>query len=150
MTRPVVAKSKRSEAERAAEHFIYHVYGCDPNQILRAVRTKYQSVDIWACDVAGRTRQGFCYYAQVTCGQVEAVRTRRRKLEKIHWNEYDTVMVLQMVAQPDPANARRKLFYYRIHSYNHTDRTWEVYPDAYKIPREWFKKLRVEDLGAED
>lgn len=144
MPRAKVAKTKRSDAERAGEHYLYRICGCDPSQIRRAVRTKWQSVDLWACDVMGRTDLGLCFYAQVTAGQTEAVRTRRRKLEKISWNEYDTVFVLQMVSQPNPANARKTDFYFRIHHYRHLAKKWSVMDEAILIPREWFKKLRVE------
>jgi len=148
MSRAKVAKSRRPQAERAAEHYLYEICGCDPQQICRAVRTKWQAVDYWGSDVWGRTKSGDCYYAQVTAGQVEAVRTRRRKLEKISWNEFDTVLLLQLVEQPNPANARRKDFYFRVHIYWHrkTDKPWTVAVEACPVPAMWFKKLRIEDF----
>ena len=144
MTRAKVAKSRRPEAERAAENYLFHVCGCDPAQIVRAVRTKWQREDLWACDVIGRDIDGRCYYAQATAGQTEAVRTRRRKIERISWNLYDTVMVLQLVESPDPANHRRKQWWFRVHRYDHKMEIWSVDPDAAPVPTEWFKKLNTE------
>lgn len=144
MPRSKIAKSRRNDAERAAEHYLYEVCNCDPFQIRRAVKTKYQAVDFWGCDVMGRNLMGKCFYAQVTTGKTEAVRIRRRKLEKISWNENDTVLVLQMVVQPDPANNRRKAYYFRIHIYKHKIKKWDVKLTAYPIPRKWFKKLKIE------
>ena len=146
MPRKTLAKSKRPEAERASEHYLVHVCGCDPEQIRRAIRTKWQSVDFWACDVMGRTKDGMVYFAQVTAGKTEAVRVRRRKLEKISWNIYDNVMVLQLVEQQDPANMRRKQFFFRVHHYDHIGGTWFVDETANLVPREWFKKFQVSDV----
>ena len=140
MTRKKVSKSMRPLAEKASEHYLYHVCGCDIPQIRRAIRTKWQSVDFWACDVMGRTREGRCFFAQVTAGQSEAVRSRRRKLEKISWNAFDTVFVLQLVEQPNPANQRKKDFFFRVHRLFGT--IWFVDSVAYPIPRGWFVKLK--------
>lgn len=142
-SRPKVAKSRRGEAERASEHYLYEVCGCDPAQIRRAIRTKFQSVDFWCCDVMGRAMDGRCYYAQVTAGQNEAVRRRRRKLETIHWNPYDTVLLLQLVETPNPANARKKDFFFRVHRYDYLDGSWSVGDQAWPVPREKFKALKV-------
>ena len=144
-SRAKVAKSRRSDAERAAEHYLYEVCGCDPKQMRRAVRTKFQSVDFWAADVAARTTQGFCYYAQVTAGQQKAVQQRRRKLEKISWNTFDHVLLLQLVSMPNPANARKKDFFFRIHRYNPVTGKWVVDDIAWPVPRDRFRKLKVED-----
>lgn len=138
-----LAKSRRSDAERAAEWYLYKICNCLPHTIRRAIRAKFQAVDFWHCDVMGRASNGLCFYAQATTGKVEAVRQRRRKLEKIPWNMYDNVMVLQMVELPDPANQRKKKFYFRIHALNKATLTWNVGDNAEPIPREWFKKLRV-------
>jgi len=145
MARSKVAKSKRPEAERAAEHYLFHVFGCEPDQIERAVRTQWQSVDFWGCDAMGRAKDGRCYFAQVTAGQNEAVRVRRRKLDKISWNPFETVVVLQLVEQPNPAFAQRKDFYFRVHRL--IQGNWSVDTIAHPVPKEWFKKLRVDDDG---
>ena len=144
MARAKVKKSRRSDAERAGEHYLYNHYGCFPEQIIRAVRTMYQRQDLWASDVMGRDSNGKCYFAQVTAGQDEAVRVRRRKLEKINWNTFDHVMLLQVVETIDPANARKKLFFFRVHNYDHGNNVWSVEDTAEPVPRAWFKKLREE------
>ena len=147
MPRPKVAKSRRPEAERAAEHYLYNICHCEIHTIRKAIRAKYQSVDFWACDVMGKAINGYSYFAQVTAGQTEAVRTRRRKLEKIPWNRFEFVFVLQLVETIDPANALRKKFYFRVHRLNIQGNkpiqfTWSVDNEACPVPREWFKKLR--------
>lgn len=144
MARAKVSKTNRPAAERAGEHYLHEICGCIPEQIIRAVRTQWQRVDLWACDVAGRDEDGFCYYAQVTAGQNEAVRTRRRKIEAINWNPMEAVFVLQLVEQPNPANARRKDFYFRVHEYFVKGKTWIVRNEACPVPRSWFKKLQRE------
>jgi len=139
--RPKVAKSRRSDTERAAEHYLYHEYKCLPHTIRRAVRTKYQSVDFWGCDVMAKDEWGHSYFAQVTTGGVEAVRQRRRKLEKIPWNDLEHIMVLQMIETPDPLDNRKKKFYFRVHEMDKT-RELEWIVGLEEIPRDWFKKLR--------
>jgi len=148
MARSKVAKSRRPQAERAAEHYLYEICGCDPAQICRAIRTKWQAVDYWGCDVWGRTLGGHCWYAQVTAGQAGAVRERRRKLEKISWNKFDAVLLLQLVEQQNPANARRKDFFFRVHTYWHIKQGehWTVADEACPVPAGWFKKLRIEEV----
>lgn len=153
MARTKVAKSRRPDAERAAEHWMHHVCGCRPEHIRRAVRTQFQSVDFFASDVMGKTLDGTNHFAQVTAGQNEAVRVRRRKLEKIPWNTHERVYVLQLVEMPDPARLSRKNFFFRVHRYEHllpesTSREWSIDYQAYPVPKEWFKKLReVEECG---
>ena len=146
MPRAKVAKSRRPDAERAAEHWLHHVCGCRPEHIRRAVRTQFQSVDFFASDVMGKTPEGINHFAQVTAGQNEAVRTRRRKLEKIPWNEHEHVYVLQLVEMPDPARLSRKNFFFRVHRYGHWSedkgREWAIDYEAHPVPKEWFKKLR--------
>lgn len=141
-----VAKSNRPLAEKAAEHYLYEVCGCDPAQIRRAVRTQWQAVDFFGCDVMGRRKDGLVFFAQVTAGQNEAVRVRRRKLEKISWNHLERIMVLQLVEQFDPANARKKIFYFRVHRLvNHVTMAWEVDEQAVQVPKTWFVKLRADE-----
>ncbi len=145
MTRPKVAKSRRPEAEKAAEHYLHEVCGCLIPTIRKAIRAKWQSVDFWACDVMGKDKRGHSYFAQVTAGQVEAVRIRRRKLEKIPWNICESVFVLQLVETIDPANARKKLFFFRVHRLDSVNMIWSVDDRAPSIPRAWFKKLKIEE-----
>ena len=136
-----IATGRRTDAERAAEHYLYRVLSCEIEQIRRAVRVRFQSVDFWGCDVMGRHISGHAYYAQVTAGQTEAVRTRRRKLEKISWNEYDHVYLLQLVERKA---GRGKDFFFRVHRFHHQPRRWDVDDALQPVPREWFRKLRIE------
>ena len=94
----------------------------------------------------GKTEAGMNYYAQVTAGQVEAVRTRRRKLEKIPWNSFEEVLLLQLVVQPNPANARKQDYYFRVHRLDTQNLMWSVDDEACPVPAMWFKKLRIEDF----
>ena len=140
----MIAKSKRPQAERAGEWYLREVCGCVVTR--RAVRAKWQKVDFYAADIIGKMADGSCVYAQVTAGQSDALRVRRRKLELIPWHESETVMVLQLTSTPDPANRRRTLWFFRAHRYHHyRDMTsgepgyWTVDDEAAPVPREWFK-----------
>jgi len=148
MPRRKIARSRRPQAERAAEHWLVEVMGCDPHQMRRAIRTKYQAVDFFASDVMAKDRAGKTFYVQVTAGQNEAVRVRRRKLEKFSWNTHDFVYVLQLVEVPNPVNIRRKDYFFRVHYYDHFHEPcgWIVEGAACPVPREWFKKLQ-EDVA---
>jgi len=145
MGRAKVAKSRRPQAERAAEHYLYEICKCLPHTIRRAVRTQWQAVDFWGSDVMGKTEVGINYFAQVTAGQVEAVRTRRRKLEKIPWNCLERVLLLQLVVQPNPANARKQDYYFRVHRLDTQNLIWSVDDEACPVPRAWFVKLKEEN-----
>lgn len=139
-----VSKSKCGPAETAAMWYLHEVCHCDPAQIRKAIRAKFQSVDFWACDVMGRTKRGEVFFAQVTTGGNEAVRVRRRKLEKISWNDTETVMVLQLVESQNPTDARKKVFHFRVHNLEDKDQ-WYVEPESVLVPRKWFKRFQVEE-----
>lgn len=130
------AKGKRAESERASEWYLHEVEKC--THTVRAIRTKWQRVDFYACDVMGKRSDGTSVYAQITAGQVEAVRRRRRKLDKIPWHPTDTVLLLQLVHTQDPANARRKLYFYRVHRLNLGNKEWSVDSQAQPIAKDWF------------
>ena len=136
------AKSKRNDAERAAVNFAHKHLGCVVTR--RAVRTQWQKVDFFAADVVGKYDDGSHVYIQATAGQHSAVTARRRKLEKYPWHSTDTVLLLQLVQTEDPANARKKLWFFRVHEYvlDGYSRAWETYEDAVPIPKEWFKAYR--------
>ena len=154
-----LAKGRRTDAERAAEHCLVREFGC---VICRRMKRpagggaqsspdgtkQYQAwggkVDIFHCDVVGKRADGSHVYTQATCGQVEAVRQRRRKLETIPWHESDTVLVLQLVETPDPAHRSRLMYHFRVHEYG--GGKWKVANEAISVPRVWFKALREEDL----
>jgi hypothetical protein len=141
----VNAKSKRSQAERAAEHYAHDI-GCVLTR--RAIQTKYHKVDFFGADIMGFKANGEKIFIQATAGQYSAVTARRRKLEAIPWHNTDTVLICQLIQSQDPANARKKLWFFRIHKYqfyHHVHnvgsnvRVWETSDKAVEIPREWFK-----------
>ena len=143
------AKSRRMDAERAAVHAAYKLFGCVVTR--RAVRTQWQKVDFFASDVVGKKEDGSHVYIQATAGQNAAVTARRRKLEKYPWHITDLVLLFQLVQTEDPASARRKLWFFRIHEYvldydeRTLERSWETYEKAEPIPKEWFKAYKEED-----
>ena len=134
-----IAKSKRPEAERAAEHVAVEVFGCAATR--RALRTKFAKVDFFGCDVMGFGSMLNHYWIQVTAGQIQAVQTRRKKLEKYPWAENDEVYVMQLVERAKVDNPRQKEWFFRVW---HLDRmlslkdVWHEEPPI-PIKREWFK-----------
>lgn len=132
------AKSKRGDAERAVEWFVRDYLGCIDS--VRAVRTQWQRQDLFGCDCVGKFKDGSKAWVQVTAGGHSAVTSRRRKLETV-WHDSDAVYVAQLVQTEDPANARRKLWFFRIHEYgfvSRPDRSWETWNDAILVPKQWF------------
>lgn len=159
MARKALAKSRRTDAERASEHCLVHSFGCVVTRRMKRPagggaslstdgKKQWQGwggkVDIFHCDVVGKHRDGSHVYAQVTCGQVEAVRQRRRKLETVPWHETDIVLVLQMVETPDPVNQSRKVYHFRVHHF--FEGKWSVDDEAIRIERDWFKAMDVDAL----
>ena len=139
--------SKRPEAERAGEWWMHEILRCVVTR--RALRTKFAKVDFFAADIIGKLSDGACVYAQVTAGGNEALRTRRRKLEKVPWHPSERVMVLQLTSTQDPANKARKLWHFRVHNYDHMAKKWQ---DVYAVPvkKEWFKAWKEpEEKGSE-
>lgn len=130
-----IARTRRPQAERAAEHWLRHVCGCVVTR--RAVRTQWQKVDFWGADVVGKTAVGEHRYAQATAGQASAVTARRRKLEKIPWHSTDRIFVLQLIQTPDPANRRRQLWHFRVHEFR--EQQWLTWSEATLVPRSWFR-----------
>ena len=136
----VIPKNKRREAECAAEWYAHEDHFCVLTR--RAVRTQWQKVDFFGADVVGKTASGQHVYLQVTAGQSSAVTARRRKLEAIPWHKTDTVELLQLIQTEDPANARRKLWWFRVHRFAAPAggaRVWETDEEAVRVPREWFR-----------
>lgn len=133
------AKTKRAEAEKAAVWYAREVVGCVLTR--RAVRAQFQSVDFFAADIVGKMPDGSHVYIQATAGQRQAVTSRRRKLEAVPWHPTDLVRLVQLVQTEDPANARRKKWFFRVHEYvwNGRDRTWVTHDEAVSVPRAWFK-----------
>lgn len=144
MSRKPLGKGKRAEAERAAEWYLRERCGCIHTR--RAVRTQWQKVDFWAADVVGKRADGSHVYAQATTGGDEALRTRRRKLEQYAWHVSDMVMVLQLTATPNPANRRRKEWWFRVHVYNHGSRVWQDVV-AHRVYAGWFKAWKAAEAA---
>lgn len=139
------AKSKRADAERATVWYAREMLGCVVTR--RAVRTQFQSVDFFAADVVGKRADGTHVYIQATAGEHAAVTARRRKLEAVPWHVTDVVQLVQLRQTEDPANARRKKWFFRVHEYcfNGLDsREWITHDDAVDVPREWFKAWKPE------
>ena len=133
------AASKRADAERAAEWYAHEILGCVVTR--RAIRTKFHKVDFFASDVVGKMPDGSHVYIQATAGQNQAVTARRRKLEKYPWHESDSVEIVQLIQTIDPANARRKLWFFRVHFLQrfNKDLKWFSKERAIPIPKEWFR-----------
>lgn len=89
----MIAKSMRPKAEIAALNILKD-WGC--THFVKAIKTKFQSVDMFACDIMAKSK-GSTFFVQVTTGGYEAVRTRKKKLETIPWLESDVVYVFQLV-----------------------------------------------------
>jgi len=144
-----IAKTKRAEAERAAEWFLREEFGCVVTR--RAVRTQWQKVDFFGSDVVGKREDGTHVYAQATAGKSQAVTARRRKLEAIPWLfDSDIVLLLQLLEDLDPANRRRKIWHFRVHQYDYwigtnIDREWNTWDEAFRVPKEWFKAWKETD-----
>jgi hypothetical protein len=139
MTKPI-AKSRRADAERAAEHWLRSVMDCVV--VRRAVHSRFHDIDFFCADAVGKVASGAHVYAQVTTGQHQAVTSRRRKLETIPWHGYDVVFVLQLIEQRYPANRRRKEWWFRVHEYapdSMGSRVWKTWDSATAVPKEWFR-----------
>jgi hypothetical protein len=142
-----VAKSKRPQAERAAEWALRASFGCVATR--RALRTKFAKVDFFACDVIGLCSNGVKWWVQVTAGQTAAVLVRRKKIEEYAWHELDCIAVWQLVERADVANPRRKAWFFRV---------WRYYPhlaswcEDSPIPvlSSWFKAYREDSEAKAD
>ena len=138
-----IAKSRRPQAERAAEWVLREVFGCVATR--RALRTTYAKVDFFACDVIGVQPDGRRIWVQVTAGQLSAVTARRKKIEKYPWHDSDKVYVWQLVERPDPASPARKEWFFRPWEYSiHPcpPRHWWKIDKAIPVKREWFKAYK--------
>ncbi len=138
----MIAKSKRPEAERAAE-WALHDMGCVYTR--RAVRARYAEVDFFGCDLIGVREDGVRIWVQVTAGQTPAVLVRRKKLEGYPWHPSDRVYVWQLVERQDIANPRKKEWYFRVWRYAHVcgqQREWQEDIEPINVRREWFKAYK--------
>lgn len=139
------AKNKRSDAERATEHYAHEIMDCI--RTVRSVRTQWQKQDMFSCDVLGKRADGTLVALQVTAGQSQAVTERRRKIEGEIWHLLDKVQILQLVQTDNPGKGARKLWFFRVHVYSvlGRGRYWKTLPDAVPVPKEWFRKWK--DMG---
>ena len=147
-------KHLRAKAERAAVWYCREVLGCVAHR--KAVRTKWQAVDFFGADIVAKDEEGIHFYIQVTTGSHSSVTKRRRKLESVPWHPTDRVMLLQLVQLPDPANAKRKKQYFRIHNLVRTSENpvlrkhWITDSRAFEIPRNWFTAWKQENISSGD
>ena len=148
---PKNPKSKRKDAERAAEWYVHEVLKCVES--CRAVKAQWQREDLFGSDVIGIREDGTKCFVQATAGQHSAVTQRRRKLER-NWHSTDTVQVIRLISTQDPANARRKLWFFRVHEYIGDDydgpydkRYWTTQDKAIPVPRGWFKAYKNANKG---
>jgi len=133
-------KSRRGAAERAAQWYVHEVHFCVISR--KAIRTKWQKVDFFACDVVGKAPSGKHVYVQVTTGQSSAVSVRRRKLEQIPWHPTDAVDLIQLIHTLDPNDARKKRWWFKVHRYEPTangSRRWVTDDELVPVPSSWFK-----------
>ena len=142
------AKSKRADAERAAEWYCHEILGCVVT--CRSKRTKWQQQDLFGCDCIGKQEGGRMCFVQVTAGKTAAALTRRKKLEKYPWSHLDIVQVLQLIQTQDPANARKKLWYFRVYEYKVKknslyEREWAD-PGKIQFPNTWFKAFKGKNI----
>lgn len=152
MTKPI-AKSKRPQAERAAEHMLRKAYGCVITR--RAVRTQWARVDFWGADVVGKTATGAHVYCQATAGSYSALSARRKKLEAIPWHRSDTVLLVQLIERESPQGHGRKEWFFRMWEYallpgaipSSAVRTWQE-RGPLPVRREWFRAWREADARA--
>lgn len=129
-----IAKSKRGDAERACEWWLATEFSCV--YTIRALVSRYQRQDLFNCDVIGKDSSGEMFFAQVTTGNPDKVRARKRKLEKIPWQVTDLVFVLQMDFNQ---RGRTKYWYFKIWEYLHNyNNAWKRLED-FSIDKSWFK-----------
>lgn len=121
------------DAEKAAQHYIA---GLGYIHQRKAIKTMYQSVDFFGSDIVAKNEKGDTLYVQVTTGAYEALRHRKRKLEKIPWNSNDKVWILQMQRAKD---GRSYKYWFVKHNLN-KNKVWEIIDNNILIHREWFSK----------
>ena len=133
-----IAKSRRPQAERAAEWVAVEVFGCVATR--RALRTKFAKVDFFGCDVLGLAEHGVKFWIQVTAGQMGAVQVRRKKLTQYRWGDDDYILVMQLVERAQVDNPRRKEWFFRVWGLRRGG-LW-IEADPIPIKPEWFKARR--------
>ena len=130
-----MAKQDARLAEVAAQHYCHVVLDCTITR--RAIRTRFQKVDLFGCDVMGRREDGSCVWIQVTAGKSCNVAQRRRKLEAIPWNVFDDVRLLEF--RRDGSS-----YGFRVHQL-FNNKVWTVRDMLEPVPRSWFKAYRPDE-----
>lgn len=103
----------------------------------RTVKSKWHKIDFFGADVIGVSSTGK-WWIQATIGEFSSVTKRRRKLENQVWLDTDHVFIFQMVERQNPAKARRKDYFFRVHELMKFT-TWKTWEDPIEILKEWFK-----------
>ena len=132
----MIPKSKRSEAERAIRWWLIEA-GC--THLQPAVRTQWNSTDLFGADCIGRTEEGVIYYIQVTAGGNDKVRQRKRKMDAIKWNPFEHAAVFQLVEMEKEGRKQRYGFREWWYMRDHWDKKE---PDA-PIPDHWWKAPKL-------
>lgn len=135
------SRNRQREVECAAEHFLRKSLDCV--NTVRAVKTRFQRQDLFACDVVGKKSDtGAMVGMQVTCGDSAAVRQRRRKLEAVQWHDDDSVLLGEFRVE----RGRKHSYWFRMHEYELKDgsREWAVWSLPVDVPREWFRAWKPE------
>ena len=111
----------------------------------RAVRSQWQSVDMFACDIVGKQVTGRHVYLQVTAGKSQAVTKRRRKIEAIPWHESDIVQILQFRQKVNAHDRRKRVSSFRVHDFRLSDggREWAPGEVLVAIPERWTSRAEV-------
>ena len=138
----MIAKTKRNEAERAAEWALIDQYYC--THTVRAIKSKFQRQDLFASDVIGKDKNGEMVFCQVTTGKKEAVRQRKKKMEAIQWQETDIILLFQMDFEQKEKSKEWffKVFEYILIGYGLSwKREWTDRPTIH-IEKEWFKAYK--------
>ncbi len=131
------SRNRQRQVECAAEHFLRVELGCV--NTVRAVKTRFQRQDLFACDVLGkRLGTGDLVGMQVTCGDSTAVRARRRKLEAVQWSSLDRVLLGEFRSEQQ---GRGKYHWFRMHELYSTG-AWRVWPEPVEVPKAWFKAFK--------
>ena len=132
------SRNRQREVECAAEHFLRVHLRCV--NTVRAVKTRFQRQDLFACDVIGKTESGSFVGMQVTCGTSANVAQRRRKLEQVSWSRDDRVLLGEF--REEKAGSR-KTYSFRVHSLLLGE--WIVWTERVSVPREWFRALKPKE-----
>ncbi len=147
----VMSKQDRIHAEHAAEWFARKCLDCVHTR--RAIRTRFQKVDLFGADVAGIRQDGTKVWIQSTATKDGSAGTnsgnvwaRKKKLEAIAWGPTDTVLMVEMCRDKVSRGFR---YFFRVQQYDAERLVW-VLPEVhtFSIPREWFKAWKPEEKAA--